>query len=70
MNKSYNDDHSVVPTWKKLLIDKVEASKMLSLSVSTLDRMVRQNQIPVKRVGNRVLFSVKELQHWVEGGAK
>jgi len=70
MNKSYNDDHSVGPTWKKLLIDKVEASKMLSLSVSTLDRMVRQNQIPVKRVGNRVLFSVKELQHWVEGGAK
>jgi excisionase family DNA binding protein len=69
MNKSYNDVQSVIPTWKKLLIDKLETSKLLSLSVSTLDRMIRDNQIPVKRVGNRVLFSVRELEHWIEDKA-
>ena len=69
MNKSYNDVQSVIPTWKKLLIDKIETSKLLSLSVSTLDRMIRDNQIPVKRVGNRVLFSVRELEHWIEDKA-
>ncbi len=69
MNKSYNDVQSVIPTWKKLLIDKLETSKLLSRSVSTLDRMIRDNQIPVKRVGNRVLFSVRELEHWIEDKA-
>jgi excisionase family DNA binding protein len=69
MNKSYNDVQSVIPTWKKLLVDKIEASKLLSLSVSTLDRMIRDNLIPVKRVGNRVLFSVRELEHWIEDKA-
>lgn len=69
MQNPYNGADNVIPPWKKLLIDKSEASEMLSLSTSTLDRMIRQNQIPVKRVGNRVLFSVRELHQWIEDGA-
>jgi excisionase family DNA binding protein len=51
----------------KLLLDKHEASAALSISVSTLERMVNDGRIasPVK-IGARVLFKRADLQEFVD----
>jgi excisionase family DNA binding protein len=47
-----------------------EASKFLKISVSMLNRLIRQNGIPSYKVGHRRLFDRYELIQWVrnQGG--
>jgi len=42
-----------------------ETSKFLKISVSTLNRLIRQNGIPSYKVGHRRLFDKDELVKWV-----
>jgi len=42
-----------------------ETSKFLKISISTLNRLVRQNGIPSYKVGRRRLFDKDELVEWV-----
>jgi len=42
-----------------------ETSKFLKISVSTLNRLIRQNGIPSYKVGDRRLFDKDELVKWV-----
>jgi excisionase family DNA binding protein len=51
---------------KKLAVDVNEAAKLLSISVRTVWREVDEGRLKVKRVGSRVVFSVKALQEWLE----
>jgi excisionase family DNA binding protein len=42
-----------------------ETSTFLRISVSTLNRLVRQNEIPSYKVSYRRLFDKEELVEWV-----
>ena len=42
-----------------------EASKFLKISISTLNRFIKQEGIPSYKVGRRRLFDKDELVEWV-----
>jgi len=42
-----------------------ETSYLLKISISTLNRLVRDNRIPSYKLGNRRLFDKDELIEWV-----
>jgi excisionase family DNA binding protein len=50
----------------KILLNKEEASAALSISVGTLDRLVREGKIRPVRLGTRVLFKVTDLEAFVD----
>jgi excisionase family DNA binding protein len=51
----------------KLLLNKAEASSALSISIRTLEILVRDKKIPQPvKVGGRVLFKASDLQSFVE----
>jgi excisionase family DNA binding protein len=53
-----------VPISKKILLSKEEAAEMVSISVSGIERLMKTNDIPFKRVGGLVRFHREELNHW------
>jgi len=54
-----------IPELRRLITAK-EASQYLSLSTDTVYRMASLKKLPYLKVGDRVLFDVKALDHWVE----
>lgn len=46
-------------------LDYKKAANHVSLPVSSLRKMVMRKEIPFRKVGRRVLFSVPALDHWV-----
>ena len=54
-----------IPELRRLITAK-EASQYLSLSTDTVYRMASQKKLPYLRIGDRVLFDVKALDHWIE----
>ena len=55
-------------TEKKFLTVK-EAARELGLSISTLYKMVQENEIPFYKPNGKILyFKKKELENWVEQG--
>ena len=54
-----------IPELRRLITAK-EASQYLSLSADTVYRMAALKRLPYLRVGDRVLFDVKALDHWIE----
>jgi predicted DNA-binding transcriptional regulator AlpA len=51
----------------RLLLDAIEASKALSVSQKTLWSHTRpRGTIPCVRIGTRVLYSVADLQKWID----
>ena len=54
-----------IPELRRLITAK-EASQYLSLSTDTVYRMASLKKLPYLRIGDRVLFDVKALDHWVE----
>ncbi|MEL0118544.1 MAG: excisionase family DNA-binding protein [Opitutae bacterium] len=57
-------EEDILPIAEKFLITKQEACKLLSISLSTLDRLIKQNAIPYKTMGSRILFYPPELKEW------
>tara|TARA_Y100001938_G_scaffold70826_1_gene98175 strand:+ start:1132 stop:1362 length:231 start_codon:yes stop_codon:yes gene_type:complete len=53
-----------VPISKKILLTKEEASEMLSMSVSKINRLMKREAIPVKRIDGLVRFHRDELNAW------
>lgn len=52
-----------------LLIDRRQAAKMLGVSSRHVINLEQEGLIPpTRRLGNRRLFSVSELQTWIEQG--
>lgn len=51
------------------LLNKQQASKELSISRATLDRMRQNGQIKSKRVGQQVRFHVTEVARIIMGNA-
>lgn len=54
-----------IPELRRLITAK-EASQYLSLSTDTVYRMAALKKLPYLKIGDRVLFDVKALDHWVE----
>lgn len=50
---------------EKLLIPRIEAAKMLSISVDTLDMLREEGMIRSVNIGARVYFSPDELKAFV-----
>ena len=54
-----------IPELRRLITAK-EASQYLSLSIDTIYRMASLKKLPYLKIGDRVLFDVKALDHWIE----
>ena len=54
-----------IPELRRLITAK-EAGEYLSLSTDTIYRMASLKKLPYLKIGDRVLFDVKALDHWVE----
>jgi len=54
-----------VPELRRLITAK-EASQYLSVSTDTVYRMASQKKLPYLKIGGRILFDVKTLDHWIE----
>lgn len=50
----------------KLQYSREEAAAMLSISPRTLDRLIAEKQIPVRRVGRRVLITCDALEKFIK----
>lgn len=50
----------------KKICDIQELSNYLTISVSEIRKLVRQNKIPHFRVGNRIKFELNSINLWVE----
>jgi predicted DNA-binding transcriptional regulator AlpA len=51
----------------KILLDKKETSQAVSLSESTIARMVKNNCFPSPiEIGTRVLWRVKDIEKWAD----
>jgi excisionase family DNA binding protein len=60
-----DDRMKKIPELRRLITAK-EASQFLSLSTDTVYRMASLKKLPYLKVGGRVLFDVKALDHWIE----
>jgi hypothetical protein len=49
---------------EKILVGRVEAAEMLSISCRALDYLVASKQLSVRRIGTRVLMSVTDLKRF------
>jgi len=54
-----------IPELRRLITAK-EASQYLSLSTDTVYRLASLKRLPYLKIGDRVLFDVKALDHWIE----
>lgn len=50
-----------------ILLSKREAARSLSISVRTLDGLIGSNEIPVRRIGRRVLIARRYLEQFAFG---
>jgi excisionase family DNA binding protein len=60
-----DDRMEKIPELRRLITAK-EASQYLSLSTETVYRMASLKRLPYIKIGNRVLFDMKSLDHWIE----
>ena len=58
-----NSDLSAVD--RKLLLSKREAAWLLSLSVRSIDYLIARGELPVRRVGKRVLIPQREMERFI-----
>jgi excisionase family DNA binding protein len=52
---------------EKLLLSRGEAAALLSISRRSLDYLIANKAISVRRIGSRVLIPVKDLQRFARG---
>ena len=60
-----DDRMKKIPELRRLITAK-EASEYLSLSTDTVYRMASARKLPYLKVGDRVLFDVRALDHWID----
>jgi excisionase family DNA binding protein len=54
-----------IPELRRLITAK-EASQYLGLSTDTVYRMAALKKLPYLKIGDRVLFDLRALDHWIE----
>lgn len=60
-----DDRMKKIPELRRLITAK-EAGQYLSLSTETIYRMASMKKLPYLKIGDRVLFDLKTLDHWIE----
>ncbi len=60
-----DDRMKKIPELRRLITAK-EAGQYLSLSTETIYRMASLKKLPYLKIGDRVLFDIKTLDHWIE----
>ena len=60
-----DDRMKKIPELRRLITAK-EASQYLSLSTDTVYRMASLRKLPYLKIGDRVLFDVRAIDHWVD----
>ncbi len=60
-----DDRMKKIPELRRLITAK-EAGQYLSLSTDTIYQMASQKKLPYLKIGARVLFDIKALDHWIE----
>jgi excisionase family DNA binding protein len=50
----------------KLQYSRLEAARMLDIGVRTLDRLIEGKQLPVRRIGRRVLITRDALEKFIK----
>lgn len=53
------------PIHSKLQYARPEAANLLGISLRTLDRLIAEKQITVRRIGRRVLITHSELSRFI-----
>lgn len=53
--------------YKKLLLNKKEASQELGISISTLDRLRKEGYLKEKRIGGGIFFTLDEIVDFIGG---
>ena len=66
--KSKSPDIRTVMTMKPIYLDQQQTADVLSISISTLEKLVREGQFPRPRElsGRRVGWLVREIEEWAE----
>jgi excisionase family DNA binding protein len=49
---------------ESILLSKREAARSLSISVHTLDKLIAEEKVPVRRIGRRVLIARQYLEQF------
>ena len=65
----YKETEPLVSVRDKILVNKQEASALISLAESTIERLMKKKAIPYIRIGGRVLFSLEKLIEWAAAKA-
>ena len=60
-----DDRMKKIPELRRLITAK-EAGQYLSLSTDTIYRMASLKKLPYLKIGDRVLFDIKTLDHWID----
>ncbi len=60
-----DDRMKKIPELKRLITAK-EAGQYLSLSTEMIYRLASKKKLPYLKIGDRVLFDLKALDHWIE----
>jgi excisionase family DNA binding protein len=60
-----DDRMKKIPELRRLITAK-EASQYLSLATDTVYRMAAMKKLPYLKIGDRVLFDLKALDHWID----
>lgn len=50
-----------------LAMSKLEAARMLGVSVRTVDRLIALKELPIRRLGRRVVIPRNGLQNFLRG---
>ena len=51
---------------ERLAVGRIEAARLLSISLRTLDSLLARGELRGRRVGRRVLFPVEELERFLK----
>jgi excisionase family DNA binding protein len=63
-SQPHRSEGKAVRSEEKLLLSREEAAALLSISQRSLDYLIANKSISVRRIGSRVLIPVKDLQRF------
>ena len=55
---------------EQILLSKRQAAQTLSISIRTLDKLILSKELPIQKIGRRVLISRSSLERFAVGGEK
>ena len=64
VNERKGPGRAIIAPDEKILVGRIEAAGMLSISCRALDYLVANKQLLIRRIGTRVLIPVSELRRF------